>query len=50
MEYRQDFVIVRLDLQNAYNAADRAALLRRFSEQPSLRPLLPLLHASLARL
>ena len=48
MEYRQDFVIVRLDLQNAYNAADRAALLRRFSEQPSLRPLLPLLHASLA--
>ena len=42
-------MVVRLDLKNAYNAASRSAMLRRFSEHPQLAPLLPLLHATLAR-
>jgi hypothetical protein len=49
VEHRGDFVVVRLDLKNAYNAASRSAMLRRFSEHPQLAPLLPLLHATLAR-
>ena len=49
LEHRGDFVIVKIDLQNAYNAASRSVLLRRFSEHPTLAPLLPLLHATLAR-
>ena len=49
VEYRGDFVIVKIDLRNAYNAASRSVLLRRFAEHPSLAPLMPLLHAALAR-
>ena len=32
-------MVVRLDLKNAYNAASRSAMLRRFSEHPQLAPL-----------
>ena len=38
VEHRGDFVVVRLDLKNAYNAASRSAMLRRFSEHPQLAP------------
>jgi len=47
LELHSDFVIVRIDLRNAYNACDRSALLRRCSEHPELAPLMPLLHAAM---
>ena len=39
------FVIVKLDLRNAYNAISRAAVIRRLTAHPSLAFLVPLLHA-----
>jgi hypothetical protein len=47
-EQRGDFVIVKIDLKNAFNAVDRASLLRRVHETEGLGPLMPLLHALLA--
>ena len=45
LEQRGDFVVVRLDMRNAYNAASRAVLLRRLAEQPRLAHLAPFMHA-----
>ena len=47
LEQRGDFVLVKIDLKNAYNEIDRSALLRRCSEVPELAPFMPLLHATL---
>lgn len=44
-ELSPDFVVVRIDLKNAYNSFDRAMSLRRFAMIPRLAPLVPLMHA-----
>ena len=44
-DQRGDFVVVRLDMRNAYNAASRAVLLRHLAEQPRLAHLAPFMHA-----
>ena len=38
LEQRGNFVLVKIDLKNAYNEIDRSALLRRCSEVPELAP------------
>ena len=43
VDQRGDFVIVKLDLRNAYNAISRAAVIRRLTAHPSLAFLVPLL-------
>jgi hypothetical protein len=44
-ELRPGFVLVRIDLKNAYNACDRATALRRLAAIPSFAHLVPFLHA-----
>ena len=48
LELHGDFVIVKLDFKNGYNAIARALLLLRMAQQPRLAHLVPLLHALLA--
>ena len=45
LEQHGDFVVVRLDMRNGYNAASRSVLLRRLSESPRLAHLAPFIHA-----
>ena len=45
LEERGDFVAVKLDLRNAYNAISRQTVLRRVAAVPSLAHLVPFLHA-----
>ena len=47
LEQRGDFVLVKIDLKNAYNEIDRSALLRRCSEVPELAPFMQKLMAKL---
>ena len=44
LEVHPDWVIIRIDLRNAFNTVSRAVMLRRFSEVPGLSHLVPLLH------
>ena len=44
LEERGDFVAVKLDLRNAYNAISRQTVLRRVAAVPSLAHLVPFLH------
>ena len=44
LEQHPDWVIVRIDLRNAFNEVSRAVMLRRFSEVRGLSHLVPLLH------
>eukprot|EP00973_Karenia_brevis_P090320 12402004-Karenia_brevis.AAC.1 len=46
LELHPDWVVVRLDLRNAYNEIKRAAILRRLDASPRLRGLVPLFHAT----
>jgi len=39
------FVVVRMDLTNAYNAISRVVVLRRMSQRPEFAHLVPVLHA-----
>ena len=39
------FVVVRIDLRNAYNAISRAAIIRRMAARPEFAHLVPYLHA-----
>ena len=48
MEQRGDFVVVKLDMKNGFNAVRRSTLLRRMAEQRQLGHLMPFLHAVLA--
>ena len=45
LELHTDFVLVKLDLRNGYNAISRAALLRRLHRHPRLAHLVPIIHA-----
>ena len=45
IEQRGDFVVVRLDLRNAYNESSRAETLSRMARVPGLSSLVPLMHA-----
>ena len=45
MEHRRDFVVVKIDLRNAYNAMRRRTALRRLRAHPTLRHLIPFLYA-----
>ena len=44
LRMRRDFVVVRLDLRNAYNEIDRAVLLQRMAAIPELGPLARFFH------
>ena len=45
LEVRGDFVVVRLDMSNGFNAVSRSVLLRRLGEVPALAHWVPFLHA-----
>ena len=45
LTHRPDFVVVRLDLANAYNTIDRAVVLARLASVPELAYLAPAFHA-----
>ena len=38
MEKREDFVLIKLDIKNGYNAAFRAAMLETYCKNSTLRP------------
>ena len=42
---RGDFVVVKLDMSNGFNAVSRSVLLRRLGEVPALAHWVPFLHA-----
>eukprot|EP00973_Karenia_brevis_P042117 5830296-Karenia_brevis.AAC.1 len=46
MELHPEWVIVRLDLRNAYNEIKRASVLQRLLDSPNLQCLAPLFHAT----
>ena len=46
LELHPDWVLVRIDLRNAYNEIKRASVLRRLNASEDLRCLVPLFHAS----
>jgi len=48
LELHRDFVVIKIDLRNGYNAISRVAILRRLSAIPRLAFLVPFLHALLA--
>jgi hypothetical protein len=48
MEKNQDFVLIKLDLKNAYNAAERAAILKAIQANPATRKWAPYFHQSLS--
>ena len=48
LEQRGDFVVVKIDLRNAFNSISRSAMLRRLARHPRLARLCPLLHALLS--
>ncbi|KAL1527728.1 hypothetical protein AB1Y20_009113 [Prymnesium parvum] len=43
LEHNPSFVVVRMDLSNAYNAISRVVVLRRLAERPEFTHLVPLL-------
>ena len=45
LELHGDFVVVKIDIRNAYNATSRADTLRRLTHHPQLAALVPFLHA-----
>lgn len=45
LELNREFVVVKLDLKNAYNSISRSVVLRRMQSHPELRQLVPFLHA-----
>ena len=45
LEVRGDFVVVKLDMSNGFNAVSRSVLLRRLGEVPALAHWVPFLHA-----
>eukprot|EP00966_Prymnesium_polylepis_P328368 7384176-Prymnesium_polylepis.1 len=45
MEHHRDFVAVKIDLRNAYNAMRCRTALRRLHAHPTLRHLVPFLYA-----
>ena len=49
LEVRPDFIVVKLDLRNAYNEVKRAAVLRALQGSASLRSLAPLFYATHAQ-
>ena len=47
MRQRPDFVVVKVDISNAFNECTRAAMLAAVERHPELRPLLPMYAATL---
>ena len=45
LDQHGSFVLVRIDLRNAYNAISRAAVIRRMAARPEFAHLVPFLHA-----
>ena len=45
LEYRGDFVVIRMDMSNGYNALSRSVMLRRLAETPRLAHWVPFVHA-----
>lgn len=48
LEHNRNFVTLKVDIANAYNAIDRSVLLRRVTEHAGLAGIIPLLHSVLA--
>ena len=46
LEMRPEFMMVKIDLRNAYNEVKRAAVLRSLQASPQARGLAPLFHAT----
>ncbi len=45
LEVHPDFLVVRIDLRNAYNESRRAQVLQRMAAVPGVASLVPLMHA-----
>ena len=45
LEFRGDFVVIRMDMSNGYNAVSRSVMLRRLAETPRLAHWVPFIHA-----
>ena len=45
LEHRPDFVVVKIDLKNAFNSMRRSTALRRLRQHPELAHLIPFIHA-----
>ena len=48
LEQHEDFVVVKLDLRNGFNAVCRSTMLRRMASHPGLAHLVPFMHALMA--
>ena len=48
MESNPDFVAVKIDLENAYNKAERAVILKSLLKNPATRNWAPYFHASMS--